>query len=105
MAGALADGRGAGGARTEGVLNAVFLHPGGSEHLVLDAATWLCDAGHRVAVHTAHPDPRRAFLETTDDDTRRAFLSSARVVVYSARVPHGVSNVKTSVEPAVGCIA
>jgi len=33
---------------------------------VVDAATWLRDAGHRVVVYTAHHDPRRAFPETTD---------------------------------------
>jgi len=48
----------------------VFLHPdlglGGAERLVLDAATWLRDAGHGVVVYTAHHDPRRAFPETTD---------------------------------------
>jgi len=48
----------------------VFLHPdlglGGAERLVVDAATWLRDAGHAVVLYTAHHDPRRAFPETTD---------------------------------------
>lgn len=51
-------------------MNVVFLHPdlglGGAERLVVDAATHLVAAGHRVVVLTAHHDPARAFPPTTD---------------------------------------
>jgi hypothetical protein len=47
-----------------------LLHPdlgfGGAERVVVDAATHLVGAGHRVVVLTAHHDPARAFPPTVD---------------------------------------
>jgi len=49
-------------------LRVAFIHPdlgiGGAERLVLDAATHLRAAGHRVTIFTANYDPERCFDET-----------------------------------------
>ncbi len=49
-------------------LRVAFIHPdlgiGGAERLVLDAATHLRAAGHRVTIFTANYDPERCFEET-----------------------------------------
>ncbi|MBI3799111.1 MAG: glycosyltransferase, partial [Deltaproteobacteria bacterium] len=51
-------------------LNIAFLHPnlgiGGAERLVVDAATHLQAAGHRVTLFTTHHDQARCFAETRD---------------------------------------
>jgi alpha-1,3/alpha-1,6-mannosyltransferase len=51
-------------------LSVAFVHPdlgiGGAERLVLDAAAALRDAGHRVAIFTAHRDPEHCFDEARD---------------------------------------
>jgi alpha-1,3/alpha-1,6-mannosyltransferase len=47
-----------------------FIHPdlgiGGAERLVVDAATHLTQAGHRVVVYTSHHDRDHCFAETVD---------------------------------------
>lgn len=51
-------------------MNVAFLHPdlglGGAERLVVDAATALQSAGHRVVMLTSRHDPARAFPATVD---------------------------------------
>lgn len=58
------------GSGTNRKLRIGFVHPdlgvGGAERLVVDAALALQDAGHEVALHTTHHDPRRCFEETRD---------------------------------------
>ena len=52
------------------LLNIGFIHPdlglGGAERLVVDAALYLQERGHRVVLFTAHHDRERCFEETRD---------------------------------------
>ena len=68
-------------------LRIAFIHPdlgiGGAERLVLDAATHLRAAGHRVTMFTAHYDHARCFEETKNGELE--------LRVYGARLPMQVA--------------
>src|ERR1051325_3103476 len=87
-------------------LKIAFIHPdlgiGGAERLVVDAAVYLQQSGHRVTIFTGHHDPGYAFDATRDGtlDVRacrfplpthvahrlRAFCALARASYLAARL-------------------